>query len=330
MTKKQSGCTYEETNYLFKGDNRALAQHLLTIAEELRDYWPLTARQLYYQAVARQHITNNQKEYRRITKILVKLRRHDHLSWAAIEDNSRRTSDKKGVDNLSVYLDHEFKVFLKPEYYSRCLIQTQAIHVEVAVEKDALATIVENAIWPYCVRLSVLRGQPSATMVNDMANRFAEAAMRGKKPVLIHLGDLDPSGVAIPKALVRNMSKYHGIDVKLVRAGLNPDQVNIYGLPVSPDAAKKDDPNFNIWAEEYGADHPPFELDALHPEQLTRLAKSTLSELFDMGEMEGQLDQEQDDRNVIRRIRQDVQEYMSSTWPEHFNLGTSTHLGGGE
>ena len=272
----------------------------------------------------------SQNEYRRTTKILVTLRRHDHLSWAAIEDNSRRTSDKRGVDNLSVFLDNHYEAFLKPEHYSRCLVQTQPIHVEVAVEKDALATIVENAIWPYCVRLSVLRGQPSATMVNDMAGRFAEAAMRGKTPVLIHLGDLDPSGVAIPKAMVRNMRQYHGIDVELIRAGLNPDQVDTFGLPVSPDAAKRDDPNFAVWADEYGADYSPFELDALHPEQLTKLAKRTLSEVFDLGEMGEQIEREQEDRKVIRRIRQDVQGYLFSNYPEHFNPGTSAHLGGVE
>jgi hypothetical protein len=317
-----------EIDRLFKGRNRNLAQSILTIAGELRDYWPLTARQVYYQAVARQLIPNNQKEYRRITKILVTLRRNNLLSWAAIEDNSRRTTEKKGVSNLSTFLDRHFSAFLKPESYSRCLIQTQAIHAEVAVEKDALASIVENAIWPYCVRLSVLKGQASATMVHDMADRFSEAEMLGKRPVLIHLGDLDPSGVAIPKALVRNMRLHHGVNVELIRAGLNPDQVDSYRLPVSPDAAKRNDPNFGIWAEEYGADHPPFELDALHPEELTKLAEDTLSSLFDMGEMAEQQRQEQDDRKIIRRIRLDVQGYLTTSWPGYFNPGTSTHLGG--
>jgi hypothetical protein len=317
-----------EIDRLFKGRNRNLAQSILTIAGELRDYWPLTARQVYYQAVARQLIPNNQKEYRRITKILVTLRRNNLLSWAAIEDNSRRTTAKRGTTGLAAYIDRQFSAFLRPEYYTRCLVRTQDIHVEVAVEKDALASIVENAIWPYCVRLSVLKGQASATMVHDMAERFSEAEMLGKRPVLVHLGDLDPSGVAIPKALVRSMRVHHGVNVELVRAGLNPDQVDSYRLPVSPDAAKGNDPNFPVWAEEYGADHPPFELDALHPEELTKLAEDTLTGLFDMGEMAEQQRQEQDDRKIIRRIRLDVQEYLTTSWPGYFNLGTSTHFGG--
>lgn len=316
----------QEIDRLFKAGNRDLAPALLNIAHDLRDYWPLTTRQLYYQAVAHQHVKNTQNEYHRISKILTTLRRNDLLPWLAIADNTRTTSDKRGVDNLAVFLSDEFNNFLRPEYYARCLIQNQPLYVEVAVEKDALASIVTNATWGYCVRVNVLRGQVSATMVNDMADRFADAAMRGKRPLLVHLGDLDPSGVAIPKALIRNIRQHHGVDVELIRAGLNPDQVD--GLPVSPDAAKSADPNFATWAAEYGAEFPPYELDALHPKALATLAHSTLAELFNMDDMYLQQQQEFDDRQTIMRIRREVEDYLLGRWPEYFNLGTSARMGG--
>src|SRR5690606_5288667 len=158
--------------------------------------------------------------------------------------------------------------FMDWRYYHRCYVQRQNVYVEFATEKDALSKIVEDAVWTYCTRVNVVRGQVSATMVNEMAERFEEAAYRGQEPVLLYLGDLDPSGIAIPKALIRNMGDYHGVAVRLERVALLPQHVADFGLPVSVDAAKRTDNNYGAWVREYGAGQPAVELDALHPQQL--------------------------------------------------------------
>ena len=69
---------------------------------------------------------------------------------------------------------------------------------------------------------------------------------------------------------------------------------------------------------------------ALLPICPAKWARRTSSEVFDLGEMGEQIEREQEDRKVIRRIRQDVQGYLFSNYPEHFNPGTSTYLGGVE
>lgn len=293
-----------------------LADRLLEIIDELREYWPLTVRQVFYQAVSRLILSNNQAEYRRVSRVLVKLREDGALRWDAIADHTRRTADKRGLPNMTAFIKAQLEVFLNRKHYGRCYIQDQDVYVEVATEKDALAAILEEAIWTFCTRLNVIRGQASATIVNAMAERFAEAAMRGKAPFLVYFGDLDPSGVAIPKALIRNMSERHGVDVELIRAALNPSQVEEFGLPEMVDAAKQKDPNYRAWLEEYGPKQAPVELDALHPGTLSWLAQRKLAELYDMSAVSEQQEVERKERAKLQEMRDEVLQFMFERFPD--------------
>ena len=140
-------------------------------------------------------------------------------------------------------------------------------------------------------------------MVEQIARRFDRAIMDGKRPVLIHFGDLDPSGVAIPKALQRNLADRHGIDAEVIRAALNPDQVDLFDLPGSPDAVKSQDPNHGAWMREYGSAQAAVELDALHPKDLQDILRAALIDVFDMDDFAAQRQQEAHDRNLISEIR---------------------------
>ena len=314
---------------LFKGANRELAQALIGITTDLRAYWPLTVRQVYYQAVSRLLVANRLNEYRRISRILTTLRRNDLLPWSAIEDRTRRTFDKRGMPNVMEYITSEMRTFLSPSGYGRCYIQDQDVYVEVASEKDALASILEEAVWPYCTRLNVVRGQVSATMVNAMAERFDKAIMLGKRPILLYLGDLDPTGAAIPKALIRNMADWHSVGAELRRVALNPEQVRQYNLPVSPDAAKEKDPNHSTWLREYG-DQAPVELDAIHPRDLTRITQDALGAVYDMSEVQEQKRREAAERGLLKRMRQDVEAFVMERYRPVFDsssdLGTSARI----
>ena len=70
----------------FRGNNKAFAQQLIDIVNGLEDYWPLTVRQVFYQAVKDRYISNNVTEYRKVSRNLTKLRRADILPWDTITD----------------------------------------------------------------------------------------------------------------------------------------------------------------------------------------------------------------------------------------------------
>ena len=307
----------KEINKLFKGENRQFALQLIEIIHNLKEYWALTVRQVYYQAVAGLLIENKDSQYRRVSRVLTRLRRNDLLTWSSIEDRTRRTIDKRGIDGLQEFAEWHAKAFMNPQHYERCYVQKQSVYVEVATEKDALASIVEDAVKPYCTRLNVVRGQVSATMVETMARRFDEAIMKGQKPILLYMGDLDPSGVAIPRALKRNLYEHHSIDIELRRIALNPDQVKKYKLTESPDSAKKQDKNYKAWEKEYG-NQSPVELDALHPRDLKELVIAELNNAYDMDSFKKEMDKEAGEREQARRIQVDVHIFLKQNYPDVF------------
>lgn len=304
-------------NELFRGDNRTIAPALVDIINGLREYWPLTVRQVYYQSVAALILQNNLNEYRRVSKILTKLRREDAVPWHAIADRTRRTIDKRGIPDLQAFVQEQMESFLDARYYHRCYIQKQSAYVEVLVEKDALAAIMEDAVWPYCTRLVVTRGHPSATQVNEIAERFDDAIMQARDPIILYFGDLDPSGVAIPRYLQESLYLHHAIDVDVRRIALQPEQAKAFNLPMSLDAAKASDPNYSAWINQYG-DQAPTELDALHPKDLTRLTEEALQSVYDMSEVDEQQQTEKLERDKLRLMRNRVQDFCITEFPEVF------------
>lgn len=303
---------------LFRGRNRELARDLVAIFEDMREWWPLTVRQAYYQCVAGGKLSNRLSEYRRVSAVLTELRRESLVPWYAVADRTRTTTEKRGVPDVGAWLRDHWEGVFEPAYYGRCYIQEQAVYAEVLVEKDALARIATDAVYPYCTRLNVTRGHPSASMQNAIAERLDKAVMLGKRPILLHFGDLDPSGIAIPKALQAKLYEHHGLDVEVRRVALLPEQVEALALPESLDAAKRQDPNYAAWVREYGRDMKPVELDAMHPADLERLMRAALEGVYDMSEFQAQRQREIEDRAVIASIRRGVQDYCAQTWPQYF------------
>ena len=307
-------CASETTDNLFRGSNRLLAEQLINVVMGLEAYWPMTLRQVYYQGVTQLLVQNDHSEYRRIGNIMERLRRAEILPWACIEDRTRTTSDKRGVPNLHAWLREQLEGMLNPAYYKRCYLQEQPVYVEISVEKDALSQIVQNAAWMYCTRVTVTRGQISATALNNMADRFDLAIMNGKEPILLHFGDLDPTGVQIPLSIQNGLLRHHGIRANVRQVALTPAQCVEHNLPQSLDSAKGDDPNFERWRQRFG-DHSPTELDALHPKILGDLVEQTLINVYDGGAISEQKRIESQERNRLKEMRLMTMNFLRSTFP---------------
>ncbi|MBF0383683.1 MAG: hypothetical protein HQL69_21900 [Magnetococcales bacterium] len=305
----------EDIDRLFRGANRDLAEDLIKIIFGLEEYWPMTLRQIYYRVVAALLVPNKQAQYRRIGKVMSTLRWEEIVPWSAIEDRTRTTTTKRGLPDVIEYIHNDLQNFLNPEWYGRCYIQEQENYVEVSIEKDALLPLVESATWMFCTRVNVTRGQPSATMMNDMAERFDRAIMNGKNPILLHFGDLDPTGVQIPISIKNGLYDHHGIDVDVRNVALTPQQCRKYNLPISFDAAKTGDPNHDRWIKRFGS-QAPTELDALNPPDLKSLVKTTLEGVYDLSGIGEQQRQEALDREKLKTMRSMVMGYMRTAFPQ--------------
>lgn len=79
------------TPHSFRRDSLLLIALCNQIIEEYQaEGYDLTLRQLYYQLVARDHIPNTKKSYKRTGEMLNKARLAGMVSWEAITDKTRR------------------------------------------------------------------------------------------------------------------------------------------------------------------------------------------------------------------------------------------------
>ena len=306
-------------NTIFRGENRELATSMITLVNEFEDYWEtMTLRSFYYQAVAALLIENNINQYQALSRLMAKLRRHNLIPWDAINDKTRTTSNIRGLFDVNIYIETDMRQFLSPEYYQRCYTQGQPVYVELSIEKDALEGHIRAAAWEYSSHVSVTKGQMSATMLNDMAKRFERNIKQGKEPILLHFGDLDPTGIQIPKSIKEGLWSHHKIEVDVRQIGLTPEQCITHQLPQSLDAAKEKDPNLDRWYTEYG-NQSPTELDALHPEKLKQLVTTSLDEIYDIDLMDEQRIKETEEQKLLGNMRGEAIKFLHTKYPEYMS-----------
>jgi hypothetical protein len=292
------------------------AEQVKKVADELRSYWPLTLRQIYYQLVSKGQIKNKRSKYNMLSTLVKWMRIDEMLPWDALEDRSRTITNKRGYDNLAHFINSETFGLLKG--YTRCLIQNQDKHIEVYTEKDALLRIFEDVVWPYCIRAVVCRGYSSVTFIADFYKRAEGAIMRGKQPIVLYFGDLDPSGVQMFEATIETLENeldLYGVGFR--RIGLNPAHVTQHNLPADPTAAKTSDPRYKKYVERYGT--IAVELDALHPATLKGMIHESIESEINMDLFKEQQKKEDEDEKILDEVRHNVYEAIESTLTEMFD-----------
>lgn len=102
----------------------------------------------------------------------------------------------------------------------------------------------------------------------------------GKKPVILHLGDHDCSGVDMSRDILERLELFArkpGM-IDLHRIALNMDQIQTFKPPVNP--AKESDSRYAAYVSRYGVNS--WELDALPPEVLTQIIEDNILKQMDV------------------------------------------------
>ena len=271
---------------------RALLEASVLIIEDYgRQGYQLTLRQLYYQLVSRDIIPNRQEWYKRLGDVISKGRMGGHIDWNAIVDRGRtpvKPPDWSGPGEILRAAASQFRL-------DRW--EGQEFHVEVWCEKDALAGVIEPVCRRNHVRFMANRGYSSSTAMYDAAQRFLEAMERRQDPVVIYLGDHDPSGLDMSRDITdRLYTLTHDIDVEVVRLALNYDQVQRYNPPPNP--TKLTDSRAPLYVALHGRES--WELDALDPAVLDALVEETIGEFLDRDLYAEVVEREESARAAIR------------------------------
>lgn len=239
---------------------------------------PMTLRQVYYQLVAVYGEPNTEQRYKRLSQILTKARVNGFVDGSRIIDRTRQVKPVYGYANLQTYLK------VMREAYARRVAELQPDYIEVCVEKDALAGVLEDVCKEFGVPLCVCRGYPSYSAVRDMAGRIYDwlgEQEKGSKKWgqfhLLYLGDHDPSGEDIPRSIGANLKEWFECTPHIELVALTPEQVEQYELPPAP--AKRTDARAEAFVERYG--DVSVELDALRPDILQDLVREAIRENWD-------------------------------------------------
>ena len=139
------------------------------ILKELREYIPLTLRQIYYQLVGKGYIENKVSEYGMLSNLLKWARIDGHISWEDIEDRVRAFHDLTGWSDSEEFVDASLRHFLSG--YRRDLLQTQDKYIETWIEKDALSSIFIKVAKPYTIPVVVCRGFSSISFLKSCQSR---------------------------------------------------------------------------------------------------------------------------------------------------------------
>lgn len=292
-----------------RGESAALVSRAIEICDEYRGQgYDLTLRQLYYQFVARDIIPNTQRSYKRLGTVVDNGRLAGLIDWDYIVDRTRNVYRTDGTDESP-----EDATRATADSYARALWRTQPNHVEVWVEKEALAGVVQRAAQGTGVNYFSCRGYVSQSEMYAAGQRFQAYSSRlGKDCYIIHLGDHDPSGIDMTRDIRGRLSMFtYGEPPKVRRIALNMDQVEQYNPP--PNFAKVTDSRFAEYQQRFGDDS--WELDALDPSTLNDLITTEVMSLRDetlWAEAEARQERERSQLLAVSDSWDDVIDYLGA------------------
>jgi hypothetical protein len=262
------------------------------IIEYMDRGFDLTLRQLYYQFVARDLIANKQSEYKRLGSIINDARLAGLIDWDAIVDRTRNLRGLTHWENPRQIVGaciHNYRVDKWED---------QPFRPEVWIEKDALVGVISGVCNKNDVDFFSCRGYTSQSELWSAGVRFARRFKYGQTPVIIHLGDHDPSGLDMTRDILFRAEMFAGESVEVKRIALNMDQVKKYNPPPNP--AKITDSRAAEYIARFGRES--WELDALNPELLSDLVNKTIAEYRDNNLWDQAVRQESEGREQLQEI----------------------------
>ena len=125
--------------------------------------------------------------------------------------------------------------------------------------------------------------------------RYQDAA---QVPLILHLGDHDPSGKDMTRDITDRLTEFSGGDIEVKRLALNMPQIEQYTPPPNP--AKITDSRAEKYIEEFGAES--WELDALEPAVIAQLIRDAVMEVRDQDQWDEAVEKEEEQKAQLTKV----------------------------
>jgi hypothetical protein len=266
---------------------------LLEIIEPMQ---PMTVRQAFYQATVQGIVEKEESGYDKVQRALALMRREDELPWEYIVDNTRDRDRPYTSDSIADALQETI------DQYRKALWNNINAHVEIWLEKDALAGVLSPVTRKYDVSLMVARGYSSLTFLHDAAENINNL----EKPCHIYyLCDFDPSGDNACDECEEFLSEYASdADIDFTRLAVKPEQIEQWSLTTRP--TKLSDSRAGSFFEKYGARAQSCELDAIDPRRLRDMVERSIQRHMSKKKYGELMEREKREKEKLRELIEQI------------------------
>lgn len=226
-TTRVRGCA----PYKPRPPRQRLINKVLEIIEENREVLPLTIRQIFYMLVSESFLPKTEKAYKNtLCETLNRARRAGMIEWDDIRDDGFTDTSPTFYQDT----DHVWRTFhLMAKRFRFDRQAGQERRLQLWCEAAGMVPQLRRIADPYGIAVTSSGGFDGVTAKHTVGRDLA-----GQGPLtILHLGDLDPSGVHMFSSLDEDISAFadwYGGDVEFVRLAVTPEQVQEYGLPKAP------------------------------------------------------------------------------------------------
>jgi len=242
----------------------------------------VTLRQLFYQLVSAQLISNNLSCYKTLSKLTAAARRGG--TFPPLIDRTRSIHQFLTFDS-----PRQARLWLQ-ERYRRDRTENQDVSIYIGVEKAGIIEQLET--WfgrPYGIPILALGGYMSQTYADDIVD---DVRTRNRPAVLIYAGDFDPSG----RDILRDLQERCDVFEDVRQIALLPAQIIEYSLPEQ--MGKATDSRSAGFVKEFSR-LVQVELDALDPDVLFQLYNDAFLEFWNVFAYEQALNREEAERRKL-------------------------------
>jgi hypothetical protein len=281
-----------------------LIMQVKEVLEEYQEYLPLTARQIFYRLVGTKDYPKTEAAYKKLCEHLVRARRAKMIPFEDIRDDGISIMSHAHYADENAFYKH---VHDEGKAYKRDKLARQGLDIRVYCEAAGMMPQLERVCEPYSVPVYSCSGFDSLSGKYELKTSCWQAyTYKGRRTVILHLGDHDPSGESIfTDGLVQDIHAFLAEDVPhkdprevadFERVALVEEHVERYRLET--ERPKATDSRTANWK---GARSGACQLEALPPDKLAELLEVAITRRLDMTVYKEDLKAEEEERRRITK-----------------------------
>jgi hypothetical protein len=273
-----------------RAKTRPLLRQVHEILEQYVEQLPLTLRQIFYRLVAVYEYEKTELAYGRLGEMLNRARRAENVPFQAIRDDGFIKQWPTGFASREDFWNRIDEVI---DHFQLNRQEGQAQFLEVWVEAAGMVPQIFRATGKPGLPVFSSSGFDSTTVKYEAAKRLLE---REIPTVVLHVGDYDPSGVALFENVREDVTAFYEdlggeTPPTFQRVAVTLDQIERLGLPTAP--PKKSDKRGVF------TDTKTVQAEALPPDVLQAEVMAVIDGYIDWDVMDELTERERRERELL-------------------------------